>query len=1233
MQPLNIPTFPLHGQSLIEASAGTGKTYTIAELYNRLILGHGRGSEMGGLDKKLGCDAVLVVTFTKAATEELRGRLRARLSQTFNDVLRLENGIDCQDKALAQYLADLGLDSVADAADLQQLQQWLKANLALMDEASIFTIHGFCQRILQRYAFDTGVMFSADMTTDSDHYLQQACEDVWRQVAYGLNSEQSAALLNMYSAPEDLFEQVRSRINKPDVEILPWIPAKSFDELWSRFAEAFERVSIEIAQTSEEAINTWLIESDVDKRSYATRFIPSWTAKNFAHFKGKVSLDLPDCINRFSAAFIQEKSKSGSYPEHPLFQAVETMLQAAEPIQNLFKLGWLEQIKQRFWELLERSGALTPDDLMRLLNQALQGSQGESLATQIRELYPVAMIDEFQDTDAAQYDIFNRIYPNEPEASHGLIMIGDPKQAIYAFRGADIFTYIKAKQALPDERVFTLDTNYRSHTNLVSGVNQLFEKNANPFLYNQDIPFHPVKAAGQHDQQAFSINGQPQAPLQLWHDGVEYNRPKARRAVAEQCAQKIYELIHGQAKLGEKDVQAGDIVVLVRSRKQAAWVREALQHKGISSVFLTHDSVFKTQDAVDLFRWLYAVAHPNDERALRTALASAIQNQTPEQLAQYLTDEQAWEIALEQQRIYYDLWRSRGVMAAIMHWLETDDLALRLRQQPEGERRLTNLMHLGDLLQGASRKLQGHEALLRWLGEHVFDDTHSGDEAQLRLESDANLVSITTIHRSKGLQYPLVFLPYLWDDSNKLHNQADIVYYDEERKQVVLHLAAEKDEKALAEKANTAENLRLLYVALTRAVQGCFIWLAEALSRNKPVAFESGLGYLLELSNNPREIIEKDSKGKDKIIPRISWPNLAQRFADSPMHIGMLPDWSAPNTADKGQASLELAPAIEAQKIQPKPYDGWRVSSYSQLVARTPDAENSPETLVQLHQDEQAISAQSDWQQSAEQEVAIEFNPDDIAFTFAKGPQAGNALHDILEHWDFNDAQQLAEVCEKKLEYYGLELEESQLPLLANWLQNFVNTPLFNSYDERFNLAQLSANQRLNEMEFHLPVAHLKTSQLEQLLGESGRFVFYPLSGFLKGFIDLIFEHNGRYYVADYKSNFLGTQVSEYLGEGLQQAMLEHAYDLQAWIYTLALDAVLKQRLSNYDPAKHLGGVYYFFLRGMHLGASAPVITDAQGQQQAPGVYYQAVNLAELEKWREVFFGTDSEVSNKEASA
>lgn len=1261
MQKLNINQFPLTGQSLIEASAGTGKTFTITALYNRLLLAH--NTEL----PRLGCDQILVVTFTRAATEELRGRIRDRIRNSFEECLRLQNNSAINDSGFDQQLTDIGVQSEDgnDYSQLIELTTWLQANLAQMDEASIFTIHSFCQRMLKQFAFDSGVMFDAELVLDSESYLQQACEDIWRLQCYHLDSDQGRFLLNRYAGPDALLHKFRSWLSRPHLKFIPQPQESEFAEQWQALKSQYQALQHSWQQFGSDNLQQLIADSGIDKRSYSKKNLPRWLEKAGHYLAGGFYLPFPAELEKFSSSQLQQKTKDDkSPPQHPLFDLIEDYCQQSQQLGLQLDIAWYQQVRDRYFYLLDQAGALTPDDLLRLLATALQGEQGDQLAAQIRSTYPVAMIDEFQDTDPQQYDIFNRIYPsivNENKTTsdegggkinaYGLYMIGDPKQAIYGFRGADIFTYMQARRSLSDRQCYTLDTNWRSHSQLISAVNSLWQQHDSPFVFDKDIAFVAVNAAGKHDNNALTLSGDSPSPMQFWLSDGSLSRAEGQRLAAEQCAQQIAALIRSdQAKLGEQPVQAKDIAVLVRSRRQAGWIRDALSQQHIGSVFLTRDSVFDSQEARDLLAWLNALLNPSDERLIRTALATKTQGLNAATLDVMLTSESRWEQELEKIQNFQWHWKKRGIMAAIMLWLEsplglTDQndvsLAVRLKQSPQGERCLTNIMHLGELLQSASRRLRGQQGLVRWFGERIFDPERNGDEAQLRLETDANLVTIVTIHKSKGLEYPLVFLPFLWDDSFIPHQLTEAQYYlgyndapDSEkdigeRAGVVLNLAPDSDEKELAIRDIKAEYLRLLYVALTRAKYGCYIWLMDALDgrSKKSVLHKSAIGYLLQL--------DRDES--------IDWQQVKETFSDRSRYVGVMPVWQQQlNISAKTDSDNT---SVQAKNFSSHLYDHWRVSSYSQLAAdhSAPSAQaDVVDSLDWQDEDLQLL----DWE--AQQDIAGDRAAEmlgseneseqaqNYALTFPKGANPGTCLHGILEHWDFNDSEALIEICSNQLQYYGLsDCDEQQL---GQWLSQVVNTPLL-AHEQEFNLSQLTQSQRLDEMEFYLPLGNgnqmLTPAKINALI-DGKKLSFDALNGYLKGFIDLIFIHNGRYYVADYKSNHLGYEPADYSHEQLILSMADHDYDLQAWIYTLALDRLLQQRLADYDPQQHLGGVFYFYLRGMidefrasdsaqsTIGQSLDLFSDDAEDvapvKQGAGVFYQAVDIKQLQRWRECFF-------------
>jgi exodeoxyribonuclease V beta subunit len=1257
MKILQTDSFPMLGKSLIEASAGTGKTYTIANLYLRVLLG----------DHSLGLkpvDRILVVTFTRAATEELRGRIRERIRQLYEDVLRLaqdsKSEVDNEVKDLI--LRTQNNFYSEEHPKKMSLTDWLHANLSQMDESSVFTIHGFCQRILKQFAFDSGVGFESEMILDAQEHLRRAAQDYWRELAYPMDQEQLTALLGQVSSPEEVFWKVRGWLQQEGIELLP--KAKSeldFSGAWLQAKATYKATAAAWQSLAEQDANDLIENSGVDKRSFSKSTRPKRIAAAKAFFSSSASFagtrfagKVPKDVLELGQENLFIKTKKGEVPQHQAFLLIDQLANDCEQMAAVLPHHMLAQVKTKFWASMEQANLMNPDDLLRLLANALRGSHGEALAEHIRQQYPFAMIDEFQDTDSLQYEIFNQVYSQQQ--SSGLYMIGDPKQAIYSFRGADIFTYLQAGKSLAEDRRFTLNKNWRSHSDLVSATNELFCRHNEPFVLPGKIEFQSVVASGKSDKNFFYYRGQNKcAPLHLLLNSEGTNRDQGRYNAAEMCAKSIQQLLlkgclnSPEKSLLEKNspekssqaVSSGDIAVLVHNRKQAKLVKNNLKKLGINSVFLSRDSVLNSAEARDLLRWLNAIAEPQNERLLRNALACESLDYDAHYLASLLDDEVRWEIELAQLYQLRERFNQRGVMAFIMSWLElkpgdndntlnAEPLAVRLRKRADGERKLTNFLHLGEVLQQASRDLglqsgfyntdgKGLLTLLRWYSERCQNALlNQSEEQQIRLESDANLVQIVTIHKSKGLQYPVVFLPFCWDEDNN-SVKFDAVYHTEKQGEesvaksvLTIHTKADKSAKEKHVAEARAEAMRLLYVALTRAEQACFVQLENVVKHLKAgpkgLLMNSAIGYLLE----------QDS---------VSIDGLQERFRDvideGKLSLNYYSDWLT---------KMDTVPAIEKDltedkteltlaKFNGKVWDNWRLTSYSQLAKLASDytpAEHNHYSDIVLDSGSQFdTDAEISPSVVSEEEIEMETNNSELdrtleldkrltPFDFPKGATPGTCLHGILENWDFVDGEQLEEQVGNQLKFYGIDEDFSAM--LIDWMYQVVDQPLT---EAQCCLADVSESNRLVEMEFYLPMTEIRASGVMPLL-DGRRLAFEPMRGQLKGFIDLIFRHDGRYYVADYKSNYLGDKISDYQPAALIDAMEHHQYDLQYWIYTIAVDQYLNRRIPDYDYETHFGGVYYFFLRGMN------------GESDGEGVFFTRPEKAQLEKWRNWLLGDES---------
>ncbi|HCD4800483.1 TPA: exodeoxyribonuclease V subunit beta [Klebsiella pneumoniae] len=1136
LDPLRLP---LIGERLIEASAGTGKTFTIAALYLRLLLGLGGEA---AYPRAISVEELLVVTFTEAATEELRGRIRSNIHELRIACLRGES-----DNPLYSAL-------LAEIADKDEAAKTLLLAERQMDEAAVFTIHGFCQRMLSLNAFESGMLFEQQLIEDESRLRYQACADFWRRHCYPLTRDIAAVIHDVWKGPRDLLKSL-DRWLQGEAPQLKSPPAPN-ETLAERHQQIIARIDSLKQQWREQVgeIEGVLENSGLDRRKFNRGNQGKWMEKVNAWAQEEtLSYQLPDALEKFAQSFLLERTKAGGEPPvHPLFSAVESLLASSLTLTDLVLARAMVEIRDAVAREKRRRGELGFDDMLSRLDEALRGDSGETLASAIRQRFPVAMIDEFQDTDPQQYRIFRRIWRRQPETA--LLLIGDPKQAIYAFRGADIFTYMKARGDVAAH--YTLDTNWRSSPGMVGSVNRLFSLNDNPFMFHE-IPFLPVKAAAKNKGLRFTVDAADVPAMNVWlMPGDTVGSGDYQTFMAQLCATQIRDWLsagqRGRALLwrGEtsRPVQASDITVLVRNRLEAAQVREALQTLGIPSVYLSNrDSVFETLEAQELLWLLQAVLAPERENTLRSALATSMFGLTALDIENLNQDEQAWDALVEEFSEYRQIWRQRGVMPMLRALMTARHIAENLLATRGGERRLTDILHISELLQEAASQLESEHALVRWLAQHIAEPDSNAASQQMRLESDKHLVQIVTIHKSKGLEYPLVWLPFI----ARFRKQDQAFYHDRETFAAVLDLGQDEASLELAEAERLAEDLRLLYVALTRAVWHCSLGVAPLSSRKSGNSdfHLSALGRLLQAGE------AMDAAGLAARLADFCHGDIALQI---PGELDLTP-WQAP---------AATIPRLSARELQRRIADDWRVTSYSGLQQH--GFSGGQDLLPRLDVDAAGVG-----------EVVEE--PQLTPHQFPRGAAPGTFLHSLFEELDFTQPVPEGWMAEK-LQLSGFDAQWA--PVLTDWLGGVLKTRL---PGPDIALNQLAARDKQVEMAFYLPIAQLLTAerldalirQYDPLSADTPPLDFRQVRGMLKGFIDLVFRHEGRYYLLDYKSNWLGEDREAYTRPAMEQAMRAHRYDLQYQLYSLALHRYLRHRLADYDYDRHFGGVIYLFLRGM----------------------------------------------------
>ncbi|MCB1717441.1 MAG: UvrD-helicase domain-containing protein, partial [Candidatus Competibacteraceae bacterium] len=872
-----------------------------------------------------------------------------------------------------------------------------------------------------------------------------------------------------------LLHEIRPYLGKPYLNILELARPAEFTRAEQALTEAYG------------VVRTLWLEQGIDIRNLLQDQLDQLNQQSYRQDKvlmGFRGLDLYladeaprpvlfDGFERFTThRLVKSTKKNCNTPQHAFFEACECLWLAAEQLRAQYetelkalRVELLHYADRALAQRKQREQIQSYDDLLLNLHRALQGPRGEELAKQLRERYPAALIDEFQDTDPIQYDIFSTIYQN---SGLPVFLVGDPKQAIYSFRGADIFAYLRAHQDA--SRHTTLAENWRSQPSLIDAVNAIFQHQRASFLIDQ-IEYHPVRPAQRASQGTINIEDDPPQSLWFWflrgdEPSKPLNKTDARALAASRTAAEIARLLNaaaqGRAQVDGRPLHGGDIAVLVRKHDEGRQVREALLELGIASVQQTRASVFASREAQEIYYLLRALSEPGREPLVRAALATSLIGMSGPQIHQLSEDDRAWDALLERIQHLHRLWLEQGFVRMFWQFLREFDVQKRLLGLNDGERRLTNTLHVMELLQQAAQQLRlGLEGLVVWLAERLTGD-EDDEEQQLRLESDSQLVQVLTVHKSKGLEYPIVFCPYLWDGRLGANDKSkgSLSFHDPaQHYQAVLDLGSEQldSHRPLAAREELAENLRLCYVALTRAKYRCYVvW------GNIKEAESSALAWLL----HPPPVI---GPGADPLAA--SAERVKKMTADAlhgelrtlaQQHAGAI--CLADPATVRPYKPAPAAPAdLQARMFQGPVRGRWQISSFSALVAHSggselPDYDAAP------------------WLEPVD-DTPSEAVPN--IFDFPRGARAGRCLHQLFEHLDFAAATpaRITELTEQTLAEFGFDLSWSEI--VAAMVRNVLQAPLDST---GLCLADVKSRQRLNELEFYYPLADLDAAGLRRTL-------------------------------------------------------------------------------------------------------------------------------------------------------
>lgn len=1192
--PLNPITLPLNQISLIEASAGTGKTYTIGSLYLRLLLKAGENN----FSRPLNVEEILVVTFTEMATEELKKKIREHITDAIDKLIAFA---ETQDKSA--FKNDEFLTALCHDLDIFEAIHRLKLAEQNMDLAAIYTIHGFCRRMLMQYAFHSGIHFNLELIKDQSDLLVRFANEFWREHFYPLDFESANFIATELVSPANVLSLLKADLDKDlqveienkqalSVPIQIFLPQylggyqKALNELKAFWLESADEISAIITNELVKDYPKDQLKS-LNRKKYQVKRLGDWINKINQWSNNprdyQINTTLKDYFLQSSIeknceeSTDKNKDKKTATPFYsPIFAELEKRVNALMTPDLLSKLTlyhYRQGLQQKLLDYKLNHQEKSFDDLLRLLCEALQDAQGDELAEMIRFQYPFAMIDEFQDTDSQQYAIFSKIYRDNPEKNTGFIMIGDPKQAIYRFRGADIFTYLKASDEAQSR--FELTKNYRSEKHLVDGVNALFDFPQSPFIY-QNINFTAVDSRDDHLR--FYLNGKAEPAYRFYlTESDKVNKTEMAKICAISIQHWLKSAVENQAVFQNEDtcktLQAANIAVLVRDKNEAALVKNELQKLGIASVYLSdQNSVFDSNVAKEL-AWVLKACLNVAERPILNAIATALFGLNAADIHQIQQNEADWQRWADSFAQYQQTWQRQGILAMLHQILLEQGISERLLSQATGERDLTDFLHLAEMLQQAATLHESEAALLSWFEKQIQGEGRQ--EAQIRLESERQLVKIVTIHKSKGLEYDLVWLPFLAVPSKDPSKKDINIYYSKERDETLWDIE-NRNLNALCEET-FAEELRLLYVALTRAKYQ----MAFAL----PTQFDkkwNALHYVLSQGEIGKEINLSDSKDTETLLQAFK-----EKMRDN-VEICTKPNLEAFLALSINTKNDELKAAEFTGNIE----QDWRITSFTSIEQAHRRQNYFTESAGKKH----AVfddAKDYDSQNSIEISTALLNESESSILDLPRGKQVGTALHRHFENCYFSDLANTEEI--EKLRQ-SLQLDETFTEPLQNWLQQISHTPLSNEIG--IALADLANKDCIKEMPFYLAIrAHFDVEAFNRALKAhhhlpSEPLQFEQIQGMVRGSIDLVFRHNGKYYLVDYKSNFLGSTLVDYNQEALKKEMLHSHYDWQYLIYTLALHRYLQSVVPDYDYARDFGGVFYLFLRGMNGEPQSGIFYD-----------------------------------------
>ncbi len=1093
MKIFDLYTANLNGTKLIEASAGTGKTFTLSGLYIRYIV-----------EKKLLPENILVLTFTKAATAELKTRLREQLIECKNHLLDIES-VNSDNKQLYELYESYKSQSSA--------LKYIELALICFDQASIYTINGFCQKVIDDYNSDCGSPVFQELI-NKKAMVKKFVYEFWRIQQKNVHIE----FLTCIPSIDDVIKKIDGLLNKSHYQqVVPeidWSDTGNLHKEHWNLAKKWELHKNELLD--------YMLSGDFNGTVYkaSKRQVYHDDMKQF--FMG-----YEGSVLKFCASYIESKlGKKNTLKPMPQFfvdfelfyNKIFYAYDSGKPGNNLvvsYMYECFNYVQHQLAKLLNQQGMYDYSDQIKVVHRGINNHP--NLVDKIASQWQCVMVDEFQDTDSMQLEIFDRCFN---DGKHDLIYVGDPKQAIYDFRGADVFVYNQAKQLVQEQ--FNLATNWRSSDKLLAATNGMFDFD-NSFTFPW-LTFCPSSPKSDQEKQLQDIY----SPVVLI-DCVQQDR---NQSLANEIKRFLVE-----AKVNQEAIKAENCVILVNSNNMAVELYEFLLSQDIGVSLWSDSGVFSTTSAKQLYYLIRAINYPSRSNIF-TTLHGLFFSIGLDQLQQLDSEEYVAQF------VNYRLQsHNSSIIYVIQSLLNEKQVANKLLQRLDGERHYTDLQHLLELLQQQVDLGSNSNQLEQWLALQVqqVEYLEEDDQRKRRVESDGKKISIMTVHKSKGLEFDHVFIPYadkINDNTprNNINLRACLATHDDNNLGKLYWKHSQTAQNSYL-KEKRAENIRNLYVAITRAKYRVYLGI---------------------------------DRSNEKAYAKLPIAKLINHFESNQNACSIVSNQKVcTQSIQQPEVKLEN-PAVFHRRLD-KPQSIYSFSALSK---------------------KQNVSYESPDENLEDQPVELDYNN---YFQFPKGAKSGTMQHEILENLNFN--ANITEIeTEVKIQLKRNNYDIKWQDCLSQQIHRILNTQLW------LNGAKLSEiTNHVDEMEFMLPVGSINNLNISQWLSihraRPTEFLQDNLHGYLTGFIDLVFEFNDKFYVVDYKSNYLGMEYQNYDNQGLQEAIEHHYYDLQYLLYSVALVKYLRNKFNNFDYDQHFGGIAYVFTRGINSEAGQGIYTNKPNRE------------------------------------